>query len=197
MILEDAVETLKWKSFWKQRKEGGERLKDQLTVIAGSLELRNKDELKIICAAKSEVTETLKDLAEKFVYKAVNSSEICKYWEAFLKITCFLKDLIAADWTGNWDAHLLVVQNLLPLFRENDSINFLRYASIYLQQMRRLPIHHSETHATFMSRHFIAQQINGSFNLVSSYMKLEKKHSKISKNGPCYCCPDKKSKVCN
>ena len=29
-ILEDAVETLRWKAFWKHSKEGGERLKDQL-----------------------------------------------------------------------------------------------------------------------------------------------------------------------
>ena len=32
-ILEDAVETLKWKAFWKHSKEGGERLKDQSIVI--------------------------------------------------------------------------------------------------------------------------------------------------------------------
>ena len=67
------------------------------------MESRNKDDVKIIFAAKSEVIETLKDLVETFVSKALNNSEICQYWdwEVVLKNIRFLKDLIAADWTGN------------------------------------------------------------------------------------------------
>ena len=142
LILEDAVEALKWKAFWKHTKEGGERLKDQLTVIDESLELRNKDKVKIICAAKSEVIETLKDLVKTCICKAVKSSEISKYWEAILKNIRFLKDLIAADRTGNWDAHLQFVQNLLPLFRESDSNNYLRYASKHSEIFQKRPWYH-------------------------------------------------------
>ena len=54
MVLEDAVEELKWTVLWNSN-EGGERLKDQLTEIAESLESRNKDDVKIICVAKNEV----------------------------------------------------------------------------------------------------------------------------------------------
>ena len=45
-------------------------------LIAESLESRNKGEVNIICAAKTEVIETLKDLVQTFVYKAVKNSEI-------------------------------------------------------------------------------------------------------------------------
>ena len=58
LILEDAVETLKWEAFWKHSKEGEERLKDQFTAIPESFDSRNKDVVKIICAAKSEMIET-------------------------------------------------------------------------------------------------------------------------------------------
>ena len=51
LIPEDAAEALKWKEFWKHSKEGGERLKDNLKSTAESLESRNKNEVKIICAA--------------------------------------------------------------------------------------------------------------------------------------------------
>ena len=51
LIPEDAAEALKWKEFWKHGKEGGERLKDNLKSTAESLESRNKNEVKIICAA--------------------------------------------------------------------------------------------------------------------------------------------------
>ena len=103
-------------SILEAQQEGGEGLKDQSIVIAQSLESRNKDKIKVICAAKSEVIETKKDLVETFVYKAVKNPETCKYWEAVLKNFPFLKDLIAADWTGNWDAYLQAVQNFLSLF---------------------------------------------------------------------------------
>ena len=182
MILEDAVEVLKGKAFWKHSKEGGERLKDRLKSSAESSESRNKDKVNIICAAKSKVIETLKDLVETFVCKAVKNSEICKYWEAILKNIRFLNDLIAADRTGNWDAHLQAVQNLLPLFRESDSINYLKYASLYLEQMRRLPVDHPEIHVMFMSRHFVVPQINGSFNAVSPDMKLEQSIQRSQKS---------------
>ena len=171
LILEDTVEEWKWKAFWKHSKEGEERLKDQFTAIAESFESRNKDEVKIICAAKSEIIETLKKLVEKFVHKPIYNSEIYNAGKPFSKI--FLKDLIAADWTGNWTAHLQAVQNLLHLSRENDSINYLRYASLYLEQMKQLPIDRPEIHAMFMSGHFVVQQVNGSFNVVSPDMKPE------------------------
>ena len=35
-------------------------MKDQLTAITESLESKNKDEVKIICAAKNEVIEMMK-----------------------------------------------------------------------------------------------------------------------------------------
>ena len=90
----------------------------------------------IICAAKSEVIETLKNLFGTFVCKVVHNSEIRKNWEAVLKIIHFMKDLIAANWTGNWDVHLQTEQHLIPLFREIYSINHLRYISLYLEKVR-------------------------------------------------------------
>ena len=36
-----------------------------------------------------------------------------------------LKDLVAADREVDWEAHLLAVQNILPIFRGFDSINYL------------------------------------------------------------------------
>ena len=150
-------------------------------MTAESLKSRNNDKEKIICAAKSEVLETLKDLVKKVVCKAVKNSEICKYWEAVLKNIRFLKNLIAADRTGNSDAHLQAVQNLPHLIRESNSINYLGYASIHLEQMRRLSTDYSKIHAMFMLGHFVVQQINASFNAASPDMKLEQRFQRSQK----------------
>ena len=120
---------------------------DRVYRIAADVTQQKKDEYSgimpllvryhwIICAAKSEVIETLKNLFGTFVCKVVHNSEIRKYWEAVLKIIHFMKDLIAANWTGNWDVHLQTEQHLIPLFREIYSINYLRYVSLYLEKVR-------------------------------------------------------------
>ena len=49
-----------------------------------------------------------------------------------------LKDLVAADREGDWEVHLLIVQNILLIFRELTS-SFLQYESFYLENMRCLP----------------------------------------------------------
>ena len=50
-----------------------------------------------------------------------------------------LQDLICGDRTGNWEKQLRTVEKLLPIFQQCDSINYLRYASFYLEKMRQLP----------------------------------------------------------
>ena len=64
------------------------------------------------------------------------------FWN-FLNIAELLKDLVGTD-RGAWKAHLLAVQNILTIFREFESINYLRYGSLRLENMRRLPEEHPE-----------------------------------------------------
>lgn len=74
IALKEAYWHVEAEAFWKHNKEKRERLKHQLTETAESLESRKKKEVKVICAVKSEVIETLKDLVKIFVSKVVNNS---------------------------------------------------------------------------------------------------------------------------
>ena len=85
----------------------------------------------------------------------------------------WLKDLAVADRESDWEAYLLVTHNILPISRESDSINYLRYRSLHLENMRRLPEEHPEICNKFMQGHFIVKQINRSFNAVAEDMKAE------------------------
>ena len=86
-----------------------------------------------------------------------NNSEMCRYWEILQQSINYLQNLIAADCEGDWEGHLLAVQNLLPISRECDSINYLRYAS-YLEMMRKLPEEHPNIYKQFMDGCFIVKQ---------------------------------------
>ena len=69
--------------------------------------------------------------------------------------------------------HLKAMQNLLSVFRECDSINYLRYASRYVEKMTKLLQDHSEIYEKFMQGYFVVKQNNGEFNAVAPDMKLE------------------------
>ena len=93
-----------------------------------------------------------------------------------------LKALIAADREGDWQAHLQAMQNLLPGFRECDSIKYLRYASWYVEKMRKLPQDHPEIYVKFMQGHFVVKQNSGEFNAVAPDMKPEQTIQRSKKN---------------
>ena len=100
-------------------------------------------------------------------------SEVRRYWEGFLEIVSILKALIAADREGDWQAHLQVTQNLSPVFRECNSISYLRYASWYVEKMTKLPQDHPEIYEQFMQGHFVVKQNNREPYAVAPDMKLE------------------------
>ena len=80
-----------------------------------------------------------------FTNHCVEKSQMSNYFENFLNMAELLKDLVAADREVDWEVHLLAANNILPIFRELDRINYLRYGSWYLENMRRLPEEHPET----------------------------------------------------
>ena len=53
------------------------------------------------------------------------NSELCRYLNGINKIVLVIKNLVASDREGNWHGHLLAVQDLLPILREADCINYL------------------------------------------------------------------------
>ena len=86
----------------------------------------------------------------KFTNHYVEKSQMRNYFDNFSNMVELLKDLVAADREGDWKAHLLAVQSILPIFREFDDINYLQYGSLYLENMCRLPKEHPEIYTKFM-----------------------------------------------
>ena len=89
-----------------------------------------------------------------FIAHASDTSSICKYWNGFIDNVNCIKPLIAADGTCDWERHLDAVENLLPMFHGCDSINYLRYATFYLESMPRLPTDHRAIYEMFMKGYF-------------------------------------------
>ena len=72
----------------------------------------------------------------EFVKNRKAISQLCAYFEQILDIAKKIKNLIAADRNGDWEAHLQAVQELIPIFAEYDSIHYFRYGSYHLEFMK-------------------------------------------------------------
>ena len=115
-------------------------------------------------------------LQQDFVFfseKCSEKSEVCRYWDGLINLSTLLKSLIACDRNGDCKRHLQTVQKILPVFRESDSINYLRYASFYVEKMRKMPIEYPDIYKVFMKGKSVAKAQIGNFNGVSPDMKLE------------------------
>ena len=134
------------------------------------------------CIKSTKLKEDLQEFS-----KQSSESSMCRYWEGLLQNVNHLKALIAADRDGDWEGHLMAVQNLLPIYRECDSINYLRYASLYLETMRKLPQEHPDIYEKFCTGHFVGRQNQGAFNAASPDMKLEQTIQRSQKSiGTCF-----------
>ena len=85
-----------------------------------------------------EIIVILKDGMDTFDSECIEKSEMCKYVLQGLKLINLVEMLIAADRNGNWKLHVAVVEELMPVFLEFDSINYLRHASWYLEKVKVL-----------------------------------------------------------
>ena len=56
-----------------------------------------------------------------------------------------LKNLLRADRESNWNLHLHVVKEIMPMFSVCDRTNYLRWGSVYIEDKRKLPGTAAET----------------------------------------------------
>lgn len=74
----------------------------------------------------------------EFSEKCSEASEMCHYLEGIVKLCRVMKNLVAAERTGNWRGDLQSAQDLLLVFGDCNSLNYLRYGSLYFNKMRIL-----------------------------------------------------------
>ena len=98
---------------------------------------------------------------EAFVESRKQINENFKHWSQFIELMSLIQDLLQADREGRWEIHLDAVQRSLPVFAAFDATNYLRWCSLYLEDMRRLDQTVPALHKSFMEGKFSNQQTPG------------------------------------
>ena len=94
-----------------------------------------------------------------------------------------MNNAIASDSEGNWNLHASTVEDSMPIFAECDCINYLRYGSWYLEQIKVLEFSHPELYRRLSIGQWVVQDRAGWFCAVGGDMKVDQTTQRVSK-GP-------------
>ncbi|KAJ8039008.1 hypothetical protein HOLleu_16589 [Holothuria leucospilota] len=119
---------------------------------------------------------------DQFIDDARSSNETFKYWDTFIYLIQKVENLVRADRDGDWALHLQAVQALLPIFAAFDSTNYLRWCSLYLEDMYKLPDTAPGVYQAFIAGKFVVKRTHGKFNAVGADMALEQTINRSQKS---------------
>ena len=119
---------------------------------------------------------------DQYILQCSKESETFKYWDTFLHLMSYLENLVRSDREGNWNLQLQSIQDLLPLFAAFNSTNYLRWCSLYLEDMKRLPETAPGIHTAFMEGKFAVKRTPGCFKAVGADKALEQTINRAQKS---------------
>ena len=175
-----------WEAFWSWMKEQGHNIGDNVMECATELKtaLCNKSKSDSATKFAQLVTQTvcMHQKFQVFIEECESKSELCQYWGVFQQMVLIINHIISSDCEGNFALHMATVENSLPIFRESDSLNYLRYGSFYLESTKLLQNVHPEIFQRLLQGQFVVKDHTGFFNAVAPDMKLEQTIQRASKS---------------
>ena len=181
-LLSEAMERLQWSAFFE--KHGVEKyveplklLREMKQEVSAKNKSRSKELLNSFLGLSGDLFEDL----EEFKRERKAESKTFFYWVRFIEMVRLAHDLVRADREGDWHLHLQLVEAVLPYFTVFDSINYLRWCSLYLEDMKKLPGNAPVVHDNFMAGRFVVKRSSIPFSAVAADMCLEQTINRSSK----------------
>ena len=183
ILLCETMERLQWLAFFKA--QDPETYQEELLTlirlqdsIANKEADRSRELLEEFHNSSANMTESF----HKFRSDGSNQSETFQYWNMFIALVALLRNLVRADREGEWSLHLNTVQSILPYFALFDCVNYLRWCSLYLEDMRSLPETAPEIHQAFLQGQFVVKRTPGKFKAVAADQSLEQTINRSQKS---------------
>ena len=173
-FLAESFRRLLYKEFFVEK--GVEQYKPELATLINlktSVEKQDISESQKYMAEFATVSHKLIADLDAFIDARSAQNENFKFWVQFLTMMDVVHDLLRADREGIWELHLDAVQRALCLFAAFDCTNYLRWCSVYLEDMRRLPETAPSVSEKFANGNFSIKDKPGRFTAVGGDQKLE------------------------
>ena len=185
IMLGEAIEVLKLEAFWQchDKEEFLEGIEKLQSLENSLIAKKQKRAVELIENLKcdSDVNKLL-DAYKAFENQVVANSEQCRYLCNYQYIVQVIKNLVRSDRDGDFLLGVKSVQQLCPIFLGLDGINYLRYASFYLELLKQLEQNHPALYHEFLKGSHVIKCQQKSFSAVSADMKLEQSIQRSAKS---------------
>ncbi len=185
-IVSDVISSMMWEGFCVWLTQHGREVDNDVMVCANELRAAMCEKNRVLSTAKFTnlltLSGPLQEMFQSFLKECESKSELCQYWGVFQQMALNIKHIISSDREGNFPLHVASVETSLPIFRESDSLNYLRYGSFYLETTKLMQCAHPEVFHRFMGGQFVVKDHAGCFNAVAPDMKLEQSIQRASKS---------------
>jgi len=115
----------------------------------------------------------LKASLNTFTDVLASQSRTAKLWVQYLSYIQTVKTLIRAERTGDWNLHLVTVQQMLNLFAATGHNNYAKCGRLYLQMMLDLPEKHSGLHMKLSCGHHSVRRSDRLWSGLSTDLLIE------------------------
>ncbi len=181
LILEDLIRSFQWQTFWDSKDKAAYPVLEKVSALQATLAANQRcpDQFQALIG---EMNNLHQDFLE-FEKECEAKSELCQFFGVWLKLVAVIKNAVVSEREGNWNLHVATVEDSMPIFAEYDCINYLRYGSWYLEQIKVLEFTHPEIYRRCSMGQWVVQDRPGWFCAVGGDMKVEQTIQRVSK-GP-------------
>ena len=95
------------------------------------------------------------------------------FWKQYIDMVSTVLLYIRADRAGDWNVHLLIFKEMLPLMMLYDNVTYARWGTVYLLDMLQVENRAQEVHAEFIAGNYVVKETAGSFNQISADQALK------------------------
>ena len=141
-----------------------------LRSLEKALLLRNRFGAQNLLEEFTQTGQLLMTDYRRFVNTLRERSKTFCYWDNVIELIEQLKNLIRADCESNWLLHMHTVRELLHIFAAFNCTNYLRFFSIYLEDMKNLPETHPDINEAFMLGKFSVKRTKRCYSAVGADM---------------------------
>jgi len=185
LIVEDMIRSLQWNTFWNTKNRTAYPVLAQLHALQMTLaeNQRCPEQFESLIGQMDELDEDFR----KFEKECEAKSELCQFLGVWLQLVAVIKNAVVSEREENWNLLVASVEDSMPIFAEYDCINYLRYGSLYLEQIKVLEFTHPELYRRFCVGQWVVQDRPGWFCAVGGDMKVEQTIQRVSKGPGGHC----------